>query len=103
MYVWLHSGTCVQPLLQRKSNECCTTSVCVFVASGIQHAMCMRHIVICGLPRYAIFFHTSQTARFQQIKKVIEHKMWFRLPLQLLSEIFLILRRNDRDKDKKNI
>jgi len=27
------------------------------VAIGIQHAMHVRHIVICGLPRSTVFFH----------------------------------------------
>jgi hypothetical protein len=34
-----------------------TFSHCVFVASGIQHAMCMHCTVICGLPGCIIFFH----------------------------------------------
>ena len=34
-----------------------TYSERVFVASVIQHAMRMRHIVICGLSGYTIFFH----------------------------------------------
>ena len=33
------------------------TSVCEFVALGIQHAMHMPHIIICGLLRSTIFFH----------------------------------------------
>jgi hypothetical protein len=56
-----------------------TYSECVFVALGIQHAMCMRHIVICGLPDCKKCLHIiSQTARLGRgggWGKVIEHKM----------------------------
>jgi hypothetical protein len=34
-----------------------TQPECVFVAVGIHHAMRMRHIVICDLPRSVVFFH----------------------------------------------
>jgi hypothetical protein len=34
-----------------------TYSECVYIALGIQHAMHMQHIVICGLPSSTIFFH----------------------------------------------
>ena len=54
--------------------------------------MRMRHIVICGLPGCAIFFHImSQTARFSKNSYWTQNVFWF--SLQLLSETFLILRR----------
>ena len=40
-----------------KQRELHNLSVCVFIALGIQHAMRMRHIAICGLCRSTIFFH----------------------------------------------
>ena len=41
-------------------NHCCSgkaTWMCLFVALAVQHALRMRHIVICSLPRSTIFFH----------------------------------------------
>ena len=70
--------------------------VCAFVALGIQHAMCMRHI-ICGLTHSTTFFHIiSWTARFSRKKTLLNIKCVFRVSLQLLSEISFTLRRTER-------
>jgi len=49
---------------ERSHNHCCsgkalsvTYCECMSVALDIQHATRMRRIVICGLPRFTIFFH----------------------------------------------
>jgi hypothetical protein len=56
---------CVQPKNEvRSCNNCrsgkapiITYYECVFVALGVQYAMRMRHIEICGLPGSKLFFH----------------------------------------------
>ena len=54
--------------------ESTTHSECLFVALGIQHATCIRHIVICGLTGSTKLLHViSQTAQFS--KNVTENKL----------------------------
>jgi len=67
-----------------ENQEIITYSECIFVGLGTQHAMHMRHIVICGLPGCAVFFHMSHQ-RHDFLKNVIEHKM-FVFSSQLLSD-----------------
>ena len=74
----------------------------MYLALGIQRAKRMRHIATCCLSGYTtFFFYILINGTIFEKKKVIEHKMCFDFSLQLLPEIFLILRRNERDMIKK--
>jgi len=53
-----------------------THSEGVFVALGIQHAMRMRHIVICGLSGSTVCFHINFINGTSYEKKVTAHKMF---------------------------
>ena len=69
----------------------------MFVDLFIQHVILMLHIVICGLSDSKIFFHSlSQTTDFR--KWLLNTKFVFLFSLQLLSETFLLLRRNEQDR-----
>ena len=69
----------------------------MFVALGILHAMRMRHIFICGLASSTVFFsYYLIIARLpEEKKKSVNKNHVFWASLQLLSEIFPIIRINE--------
>jgi len=68
-----------------------TQTLCAFVVLGIQQAMCMHHIIICGCPalqHFSTSFHKQHSLK----KKLWNIKCVFQVSLQLSSETFFILR-----------
>jgi hypothetical protein len=75
---------------------CVCVCVCVYVALVIQHAMRMRHMIICGLPGSRVYFHIiSYMARLKQ--RVIEHKWRVMILYTIWCATFLITIRTERD------
>jgi len=68
----------------------------LFVALGIQHAKCMRHIVICGLSGSTVFSQLSHKWHDFR-KKCYKSNMCILAFSATLFETFLILRRIKRD------
>jgi hypothetical protein len=69
----------------------------VFVALGIRHAMRTHHIVICCLPGSTYFFpphYPTNDTIFRN--EITELKMCTFIFSTILSEIFIILRKNER-------
>jgi len=75
-----------------------TYSECVSVALVIQHGQRMRRIILSFVDCLAVpSFTPHYLNKWHDFrKKDIEHNVVLRLPLELLSEIFLILKRNQR-------
>jgi hypothetical protein len=67
-------------------------SVCI-CSLRIQQAMGMRHIVICGLPRFAVYLTFSQ--KRQDLKKKLLYTKCVLIFSITFSVTFLIPRRNE--------
>jgi len=74
-----------------------THSECVSVTLDTQHEMRMRYIVIYGFSASLYFSTLFHKRRILRGKKVTVHKMWVLIFSEILSEIFLILNRTERD------
>jgi hypothetical protein len=66
----------------------------VSVALVIQQEMRMRHIIICGPPRYTIFF-SLYLINGKILEKATEQKMYVLISATISSETFPILRRTE--------
>ena len=84
----------MQPLFQWESNEYYKTCICVFVACNVPYCHLWPDYL------YSIFPHYLTNGTIFK-KKLLNTKCVFWFPLQLLSETFLILGRNERDMIKK--
>jgi len=73
---------------------CECVCVCVCVALDIQHAQRMRRIVMCGLFGSTCFPTLSHKRKISDKNQGIYNVFW--LPLQILCERFLIIRRLER-------
>jgi len=69
---------------------------CALIALGIQHAMRMRHILICPPPQY---FPTLSN-KGHDFQNICIERCVFGFSVQRMSETFLILRIPERDMNK---
>jgi hypothetical protein len=69
----------------------------VFEALDNQHAMCMHHIVVCGMHPSTISFHLNGTIFEERKKKILKTKCLISFSLQFLLEKILILKRTELD------
>ena len=95
----------MQQMLLWKSNEYYTTCVCVFLrvfvcVCSLRYPECNAHAPYCPALQY---FSTLSHKPHILEKTLLKMQCVFRVSLQLLSETFFVLRRNERNMIKKNL
>jgi hypothetical protein len=88
---------CVKGVAAYHEFACAMRAVCATVPGGMwtdySHAMRMRHILICGLPRSTIFSHIiSYMARFSK-KKLLNQNVCFDFLYNFGLKHFLLYKR----------
>jgi len=78
--------------------QCITYSECVFVASVKKYAMCIIHIILSFVSCMAVRYFSTLSHKWYDFrgKKLLKTKCVFCFSLRL-SEIFLVLRKIQRD------
>jgi len=84
----------VQPLLQWKSNQCYIFRVCIY---SLRYPVCNAHAPYCLLWPDRLYKIFPQYLTNIVVKKLPNIKCVFGFSRQTPSQIFLILRRNERD------
>jgi len=78
----------VQPIVSRGKLTTITYSECVFLALHIQHAKCLRHVILISVACLALpYFYTLSHKRQDFWENVIDHKMCFEFLWKILRNI----------------
>ena len=87
----------MQPFLEWKSSST-TYYECVFVAAAIQHAECMRHIILSSVASLTLPHFSTVSRKWHDFReKVIEHKICVLIFSTNLAWTFVIIRLIQRD------
>ena len=88
-------SVCVSVCVCERMCVCVCVCVCMYVDLVIQHAACLRHIIVCPTPLYIFFPHYIENDTIFEI-----HITVYRMRIMISSTTFLVLRRTDRDMIK---
>jgi len=88
---------CRSNKVEFSSNHCCRGKAIIITYSECFSVACSAHARVCGLSGSTTFFFTLEYKRQFMGKNVMKHKICILISPTNFPEIFLILRRTERD------